>query len=132
MNRGFLRRDRADSSVESVLLLPVLLTVALILVQIAANIHASHVAAVTAMRGAQVASRSEQRSDSVVDALREMESTMRDLQGRSAESISVDFDGSVVRTTVILRAGGVLPWLAGRIERSATVPLEQFTFSGRR
>ena len=128
MNRGFLRRDRADSSAESVLLLPVLLTVALILVQIAANIHASHVAAVTAMRGAQVAS----RSDSVVDALREMESTMRDLQGRSAESISVDFDGSTVRTTVILRAGGVLPWLAGRIERSATVPLERFTFSGRR
>lgn len=132
MSRAVLRRDRADVSVETVLLLPVLLTVVLILVQIAANIHASHVAAVTAMRGAQVASRTEQRSDSVVDAIREMESTIRDLQGRSAESISVAFDGSTVRTTVILRAGGVLPWLVGRIERSATVPLERFTFSGRR
>ena len=132
MSRAVLRRDRADSSVESVLLLPVLLTVVLILVQIAANIHASHVAAVTAMRGAQVASRTEQRSASVVDAIREMESTIGDLQGRSAESISVDFEGSTVRTTVILRAGGVLPWLVGRIERSATVPLERFTFSGHR
>lgn len=132
MTRRFLRRERADSSIEAVLLLPVLLMVVLILVQIAANMHAGHVAAVVAMRGAQVASRSDEGSGSVVAALREMDTTIRALQGRSAESVSVDLESSTARTTVVLRAGGVLPWLVSRIERSATVPLERFAFSGRR
>lgn len=132
-----MSRDRAgfrrgEASVETVLVFPVLLGVVLVLVQLAVTMHTAHVAGVVAMRGAQTAARMAGHPAAVPTAVDEMDSTIRDLQGRPADSLALRFDDLSVRSTVVLRTGVVVPWLATRVERSASIPLEVFRFSGER
>ena len=117
---------------ETVLVFPVLLGVVLVLVQLAVTMHTAHVAGVVAMRGAQTAARMAGHPAAVPTAVDEMDSTIRDLQGRPADSLALRFDDLSVRSTVVLRTGVVVPWLATRVERSASIPLEVFRFSGER
>lgn len=132
MSRDRERFGRGEASVETVLVFPVLLGVVLVLVQLAVTMHTAHVAGVVAMRGAQVAAQMAGHPAAVPTAVDEMDSMIRDLQGRPADSLALQFDGLSVQSRVVLRTGGVVPWLASRVERGASVPLEVFRFSGER
>ena len=132
MKDGAVPRRRGDASVETALLMPVVMGVVLVLVHLAVSFHSAHIAEVVALRGAQVASRSADRAMSVSEAMIERESTIRELQGRRAEGITVTVERGRVRTSVTLLSRGAVPWLASRITRVAIVPLEEFTYSGER
>ena len=125
-------RHRGEASVETALLMPIVMGVVLVLVHLAVGLHASHVAEVVALRGAQTASRSADRAAGITSSLREMDSTVRELQGRPAASISLTIEEGRVRTSVTLQPRGAVPWLRSRVTRVATVPLELFTFAGER
>ena len=132
MRSGRGPRLRGDVSAESALMMPVLMGVVLLVVHVAVTIHGAHVAEVVALRGAQTASRSVDRRSGHLDAIREMEATILDMQGRPAESISLSIDRGRVRASVTLKPRVAVPWLTGAVTRVATVPLEVFTFSGER
>lgn len=132
MTSGRRPRRRGDVSAESALIMPVVMGVVLLVIHVAVTIHGAHVAEVVALRGAQTASRSVDRRTGHLDAIREMEATILELQGRPAESISLSIDRGRVRASVTLRPRGAVPWLTGTVTRVATVPLEVFMFSGER
>lgn len=125
-------RRRGEASVETALLMPVIMGVVLVLVHLATVLHSAHIAEVVALRGAQVASRATDRAIGASEALKEMESTIRDLQGRPADTITLSIERGKVRTSVTVQPRGAIPWLTSRVTRAAIVPLEVFTFSGER
>lgn len=132
MNWSRISQRRGDVSVETALLMPVVMGVIMLLVHFAAALHGAHVAEVAALRGAQTASRSVDRSTGTTVALHEMDSTVRDLQGRPADSMTLTIEGGKVRATVTLRYRGAVPWMTSRVTRTAIAPLEEFTFVGER
>lgn len=132
MNTRANSRRRGEASIETALLMPVIMGIVLVLVHLAVGLHSAHIAEVVALRGAQLASRATNHATGAASALREMESSIRELQGRPADSISLSIEDGKIRTSVTLRPHGAVPWLVNRVTRVASVPLEEFTFAGQR
>lgn len=113
---------------QTVLLLPVVMTAFLVGVQAASMAHAGHVASVVAQRGARVLAEAGVRPGGVAEALNEMERTTRDLRGRSPAGLEVRFDDRTVVTEVRLEVSAVLPFLGTSVLRSARLSREEFVW----
>ena len=113
---------------QTVLLLPVVMTVFLVGVQAASMAHAGHVASLIAQRGARVVAEAGGRPIGIADALNEMERASRDLRGRSPAALGVRFDASTVVTEVRLEVSAVLPFLGTSVFRTARLSREEFVW----
>jgi hypothetical protein len=109
-----------------VLLVPIILSMFFLCVHAAALAHAGQVAALAAMRGAQISAASEGSSLSYSIMRQEVQRTVMEM-GNTLESepqVSV-FQGSV-QVVVRVSTPRVVPFLPTSISRTVAVPLERF------
>lgn len=118
--------DRGETSIQTVLLVPVILLILFISVHAAALGHAGQVASVAANRGAQLAASSDVSSESTFLIRQEVRRTVTELgsQLRSEPQLSA-YKGNV-RVTVRIAVQRVVPFLPDVVSRSASAPLERF------
>ena len=120
------RRNRGETSIQAVLLVPVVLGIFFLGVHATALIHGAHVANAAAIRGAQIAAFSNSEANDVVRALNEMEQVVADLGSRMHTAPSLQIDSKSVHVTVSVEVQSVVPFLPTAVTRSATVSREQF------
>jgi len=123
---------RGDTTVQVVLLVPVIFVLLLVGVHIASFMHASNVANAAAKRGAQVAAgvpdsaqASLAATTSVSDMVQELGSTLR-----SAPTVS--FSSSTVTVSVSLRINRLLPFLPDTVSRRGLARQENFRTEAQR
>lgn len=118
--------DRGEISIQVVLLVPIILSVFFACVHAASLAHGGQVAALAAMRGAQISASSNGSSHSNDLMRSEIQRSVREMGNRleSEPQLSV-FQGNV-QVTVRVQVPGVVPFFPTSVRRSATVPLERF------
>lgn len=120
------RRNRGETSIQAVLLVPAILGIFFLGVHATALAHGAHVANATAIRGAQIAAFSNNEGNDVVRALNEMEQVVSDLGSHMYSAPSLEIDSKSVRVTVKVAVQSVVPFLPTSVTRSAIVSREQF------
>ncbi len=122
----FPSRDRGETSVQMVLLVPVVLSILFLTVNAAALAHAGQIASLAANRGAQLIASSNGDSAAVSIVRVEIARTIRDLGSvLESEPQFSTYDGNV-EVTVRVKVPGVVPFLPGFVTRRANAPIEQF------
>lgn len=118
-------RDRGEVSVETVLVLPILLLVLLIGLQAAISHHAGNIASGAASRGAASAA-SPGLGDSESRGSRAAGSFVVDSGGELASTPVVEVGAEVVRAFVSVKIPRLVPWVSGEVTRSVIEPIERF------
>lgn len=120
------RRNRGETSIQAVLLVPAILGIFFLGVHTTALAHGAHVANASAIRGAQIAAFSNSEGNDVVRALNEMEQVVSDLGSHMYSAPSLEISSKSVRVTVKVAVQSVVPFLPTSVTRSAIVSREQF------
>ena len=121
-----VRRNRGETSIQAVLLVPAILGIFFLGVHATALAHGAHVANASAIRGAQIAAFSNSEGNDVVRALNEMEQVVSDLGSHMYSAPSLEIGSKSVRVTVKVAVQSVVPFLPTSVTRSAIVSREQF------
>jgi hypothetical protein len=116
---------RGETSIEAVLIVPIVLTLLFAGVHVTSLARAAQVANIAATRGAQVAAASPDGA-SPLPVLREVDVVVGDLGGRAPRPARVSVGPRTVRVTVELEIRPVVPFLPVRVVRAATAPRERF------
>ena len=118
--------DRGETSIQTVLLVPVVLSILFLTVNAAALSHGGQVASLAANRGAQLTASGTGDSISMSVTRLEIARTVEDLGSvLESEPQFSTFDGSV-EVTVRVKVPGVVPFLPRFVTRRASAPLERF------
>lgn len=120
------RRNRGETSIQAVLLVPVVLGIFFLGVHATALAHGAHVANAAAIRGAQIAAFSNSEGNDVVWAVNEMKQVVSDLGSDMYSAPSLEIGGKSIRVTVKVAVRSIVPFLPTSVTRSATVSREQF------
>ena len=120
------RRNRGETSIQAVLLVPAILGIFFLGVHATALAHGAHVANVAAIRGAQIAAFSNSEGNDVVLALNEMEQVVSDLGSHMYSAPSLEIGSKSVRVTVKVAVQSVVPFLPTSVTRLAIVSREHF------
>lgn len=115
---------RGEVTVQTVLVLPVVLGLLWLAVHAALLLHAGNIAAAAAAAAARAAARSDSPSVSAVQAV--AADTARELGGRVASPSQVQWRGEVVGVAVTVEGPELVPFLPTTATRRAVVPIEQF------
>lgn len=118
--------DRGETSTQSVLIVPVVLSILFMAVHFAVLAHASHVAQLAAQRGAQVAATRDDAPDALSDALRISQQTVSELGGHLAQTPRFVYTSQLTGMTVTLTVQGIVPFLPTQVERTVWVSHERF------
>lgn len=121
-----LHNERGNITIESVLYFPIVLTIALIGFHIAALMHASHVGAVAAARGASLVSRSMASHGNVIWALDEINRVTREMGGTTMNPPQISESSTHYAVSVSLSSPQIVPFLPNTVRRSATSTKEIF------
>lgn len=121
-----VRRDRGETSIQAVLLVPVVLGIFFLGVHATALAHGAHVANAAAIRGAQIAAFSTSDGNDVDRAMNEMERVVTDLGYEMTNAPLLQIGSKSIRTTVTLAVQSIVPFLPTSVTRSATVSREEF------
>lgn len=117
--------DRGETSIQVVVLVPIIFSILFLGVHIAALAHGAQVANAAASRGAAVAAASP--SDvPMASVLREVDQVVTELGSRLGSVPGVSSTPDKVRVTVVLRVQSVVPFLPNSVARSAWVSRERF------
>ena len=119
-------RDRGETSIETVLLVPVLLSVLFVGVHVASLGRAGQVAHLAARRAAETAAFAGTSGMGPVIARSTALQVVHDLGGTVEGPVLVTFASGDPTVTVRLRVSGIVPGLPIVIGRSATVASERF------
>ena len=120
------RRNRGETSIQAVLLVPVVLGIFFLGVHVTAIVHGAHVANAAAVRGAQIAAFSYSEGNDVVRALNEMEQVVTDLGSHMYSAPSLEIGSKSVHVSVSVAVQSIVLFLPTSVTRSATVSREQF------
>lgn len=104
-------RERAETSIQAVVLVPVILLVVFMCFHLGAYFHQSHVAEFIASRGAEIAGASGVSAASRDSAVREMKRIAADLDSRFVGSPVVSYEHGGVRVKVVLAVPAATPLL---------------------
>lgn len=118
--------NRGETSVQSVILIPVVFVLYFLSAHVAAIFHVSQVAQLAAEQGAQVAATAGTFSDNVVPALNRMESVVHDLGSSFAVSPTIRETTKFVESTVTLRVPRIVPFLPTTVTRTSHASWERF------
>lgn len=118
--------SRGETSIQMVLMFPVLLTILFMGAHVTVWARGSQVAHAAATRGAQVAAARDGSSDGTWASLREIDAVVADLGFRSAAAPKIEVGPRTARVTVSLIVQRVVPFLPGAVTRSVVVPREIF------
>lgn len=118
--------SRGETSIQSVLLIPVVFTVYFLGAQAAAFFHAAHIAQLAAEQGAQVAATAGTFTENVVPALNRMESVVAELGASMSNEPIVRESVQYVETTVSVRIPSIVPFLPTSVSRTTQARWERF------
>lgn len=123
-----MRRNdsRGETTVQAVLVVPVILTILFVGAHVTAYVRGSQVANAAAVRGAQVAASVEPDATGTWSALREIDAVVADLGFRTAAAPAIEVGPRNARATVSLVIHQIVPFLPNVVTRSAWVPREVF------
>lgn len=122
----FPSNDRGETSIQVVLLVPIILSMFFLCVHAAALSHGGHVASLAAIRGAQLSASSNGASLSNAVVRSEVLRTVSEMGNTLESDPQVSWYQGTVRVTVQVLIPGVVPFLPTSVRRSAIVPLERF------
>jgi Flp pilus assembly protein TadG len=122
----YLRKDRGETSIQTVLLVPVILGILFLIVHAAAMTHAGQVASLAANRGAQLAASSEGTSNSLHLVRQEVQRTINDLGNNLESTPQITMFRGSVNVAVQVSIPRIVPFLPYVISRTASAPLERF------
>jgi hypothetical protein len=121
-----VRYSRGETSIQAVLLVPVVFGIFFLGAHAASLAYGSHVATIAASRGAQAtASVSEQGTEMVV-ALNEVERVIRELGAHMNTPPRIRMDRESVTVNVTLDIKRIVPFLPVQVSRTAHVARERF------
>ncbi len=122
--RGFRPADDTGEAVaQTVLVVPVVLSIVWLALQVTVFLHGAHVAAAAASEGAAAASR---YGASIQVGVRAAENTLVELDARAAASPEVVRRGDDVVATVSVRLPRIAPFFSTVVTRSARETKERF------
>lgn len=117
--------DRGETSIQVVVLVPIIFSILFLGVHMAALAHGAQVANAAATRGAYVAAASP--SDiPIATVLREVDQVVTELGSRLGSVPAVSSTPDKVRVTVALRVQSVVPFMPNTVTRSAWASRERF------
>ena len=120
--------DRGETSIQTVLLVPVVLSILFLTVNAAALAHAGQVASLAANRGAQLIASGSGDSNSVSVVRIEIARIIHELGGvLESEPQFSSYDGDV-EVDVRVKVPGVVPFLPRFVTRRASAPRERFIY----
>ena len=123
--------DKGETSTQSVLLIPVVMTLFFMAIHVVTLSRASHIAQAVSLRGAQMASYYF-GSEGMAASLNEMEIMATDLGARLEEVPRVNTSGGMATVVVTVRVRPLVPFLSTHITRTSSVPLEVFMLQDER
>lgn len=118
--------SRGETSIQAVLLIPVVFGILFIGAHAAALAYGSHVATIAASRGAQMTAAVSAQGREMVVALNEVEQVVRELGARMNASPAVRIDSKSVTVSVTLETQRIVPFLPTQVSRTAHVARERF------
>jgi len=118
--------NRGETSTQTVLLVPVVLSLLFMSVHFAVFAHASHVAQLAAQRGAQIASTADGSVDVLSNASQISIRTVAELGGHISQSPRIHHTSFLTGMTVAVEIQRIVPFLPTRLERTVWVSNEQF------
>ncbi len=118
--------DRGETSTQTVLIVPVILSMFFMAAHFAVLAHASHVAQLAAQRGAQIAAAANGSIDVLNKAKRHSAQTVADLGGHLANSPQLLYTSSLTGMKVDLEVQGIVPFLPTQVRRTVWMSNEQF------
>lgn len=118
--------ERAETTIQSVVLVPVVFLVAFMCFHIGSFFHQKHIAQLAAIRGATVASSMSFSAESASQARVEVARVVDDLNSRLASVPAVSFRDRGVQVTVALKASTAISFLPNVATAEAWKPLETF------
>lgn len=118
--------DRGETSTQTVIIVPVIITLLFLIVHIAVLSHASHIAQVAALRGAQIAASANGSVDEINRAIQQSQQIARDMGTSLATQPQVTWNQRSVGLSVRVRTQSVLPFLPNEVERTVWVAEEKF------
>jgi Flp pilus assembly protein TadG len=121
-----LRKDRGETSIQTVLLVPVILGILFLIVHVATMTHAGQVASLAANRGAQLAASSEGTSNAMHLVRQEIRRTVNDFGNNLESTPQITVYGGAVNVAVQVSVPRIVPFLPHVIRRSASAPMERF------
>jgi hypothetical protein len=123
--------DRGETSIQVVVLVPIIFTILCLGVHVAALAHGAQVANAAATRGAYVAAASNSEIPAA-SVLREVDLVVTELGSRLGSVPVVSATSDKVRVTVVLRVQSVVPFLPNSVTRSAWASRERFVMEQHR
>lgn len=118
--------NRGETSIQVVLLVPVVLGLFFLAAHAAVIAHGSHVANVVATRGAQISATVQEPRLQMSLALNEMERVVRDLGSHMSRPPTIYVGESMTVVSVSLDIQPIVPFLPSTVTRTARVSREQF------
>jgi Flp pilus assembly protein TadG len=122
----YLRKDRGETSIQTVLLVPVILGILFLIVHAAVITHAGQVASLAASRGAQLAASSEGTSYEMQLVRQEIQRTINDLGNNLQSTPQITMYRGTVSVAVQVSTPRIVPFLPYVISRTASAPMERF------
>lgn len=118
--------DRGETSIQTVLLVPVMLTILFAGVQVGSLARAGQVAGIAAFRGAQLAAAADGSAGQTVAVLREIDNTVNELGSHATSAPQVEIGRRAVRVSVTVDVAQIVPFLPTSSTRSVTMAREIF------
>ena len=118
--------NRGETSIQTVIIVPVVLTVLFLAVHLAVLGHASHVAQAAAQRGAHVAAASNGSMNGLRQAVSLSSNVVQELGGELGSLPVVRRSGRTVGVTVHLVTQKIVPFMPNNLRRTVWVAQEEF------
>lgn len=118
--------DRGETSTQTVLIVPVVLSVLFVSVHLAVLSHARHIALVAAQSGAEIAASADGSNEILMRAREQSLRTVKELGGHLAEVPHVVSTSALVGMQINLEIVGIVPFLPTHVVRTVWVSREQF------
>jgi hypothetical protein len=124
--------DRGETSIQAVLLVPVVFGIFFLGAHAASIAYGSHVATVAASRGAQMTAAVSSQGSEMVMALNEIEQVVRELGANMTTPPVIRIDSESVTVNVTLDIQRIVPFLPTQVSRTASVARERFVMEQNR
>lgn len=124
--------ERAETSLESVVLVPIVFLVVFMCFHLAALTHQGHVAMAVAVRGAEISGSSGNLDEARERAVSEMRQMANELGSRLSGTPGISYSSSSVIVTVEVMVSGAVPFLPRTVRATARQTLERFVLEQER
>lgn len=120
------RSDRGETSIQTVVLVPIVFILVFMCFHVGVLLHHTHVAELAAIRGASVASSMDYSVDTRVRVLREVQRVVSDLNVTLQKNPEIHFRDDGVHVRVQVSSATALSFLPGVASAEAWRPWESF------